>query len=313
MDPLADLLTPVRARTASFCRIVLDRPWSLRIDDGAVLGLATPLTGQAWVVPDVGDPRLLDAGDVAIVKGPAPCTIADHPSTRPLVHVGPNNRLTTMNGVDVTDQLKVGTRAAQPSGQGSTTLASGAYQVTGDVTDRLLAALPDIVVVPRADTPAPVMTFLADQMVTDGPAQQVVLDRLLDIALVSTLRAWFARPGAEPPGWYRAHSDPVAGPTLRLIHDEPAYPWTVTELARRVGTSRAALARRFTGLVGEPPISYLTGWRIALAADLLRTTNQTIEAIAHQVGYAGAFGLSVAFKRIRNLTPSQHRAGHSAA
>ena len=70
---------------------------------------------------------------------------------------------------------------------------------------------------------------------------------------------------------------------------------------------RAALARRFTDLVGEGPMSFLTGWRLALAADLLREPDATVAAVAHEVGYGSAFALSTAFKRVRGVTPKQHR------
>jgi transcriptional regulator GlxA family with amidase domain len=86
----------------------------------------------------------------------------------------------------------------------------------------------------------------------------------------------------------------------------------VAELATKVGVSRAALARRFTAMVGEPPMAYLTSWRIALAADLLTTTDQTVATIAREVGYANAFALSVAFTRVRGVRPSEHRASASA-
>ncbi len=135
-----------------------------------------------------------------------------------------------------------------------------------------------------------------------------MLDRLLDLLLIAALRAWFARPEAEAPGWYRAYADPVVGPALRLLHNAPEHPWTVAELARETGASRAALARRFTELVGEPPMSFLTGWRIALAADLLLEPGETIGSVARRVGYGSPFALSTAFKRIRGVSPQQHRA-----
>lgn len=94
---------------------------------------------------------------------------------------------------------------------------------------------------------------------------------------------------------------------LRLLHDDPAHPWTVAELATGIGASRATLARRFTAAVGEPPMAYLAGWRTALAADLLRRTDATVGSIARKVGYANAFALSVAFKRRRGTTPTEHR------
>jgi len=100
----------------------------------------------------------------------------------------------------------------------------------------------------------------------------------------------------------------VAGPALRLLHDEPAAPWTVAALAARAGVSRSTLAKRFAELVGEPPLTYLTGRRMALAADLLaERTTATVSAIARHVGYADAFGFSAAFKRVRGVTPSEYR------
>jgi AraC-like DNA-binding protein len=134
-----------------------------------------------------------------------------------------------------------------------------------------------------------------------------VLDRLLDLLLIAVLRAWFARPEAAAPDWYRASSDPVVGHALRLMHHNPAHPWTVAALAHEVGVSRAALARRFNDLVGEPPMTFLTGWRIALAADLLLEPGATIGSVADQVGYGSPFALSTAFKRLRGISPQQHR------
>jgi AraC-like DNA-binding protein len=92
-----------------------------------------------------------------------------------------------------------------------------------------------------------------------------------------------------------------------MLHDDPARPWTVAALAAAVGVSRAALARRFTTLVGEPPMVYLTGWRLALAADLLREPDATVAAVARRVGYGSPFALSAAFKRVRGVSPQQHR------
>ncbi len=93
------------------------------------------------------------------------------------------------------------------------------------------------------------------------------------------------------------------------MHNRPAHPWTVAELAERCGISRAALARAFTALVGTPPMTYLAEWRVCLAAERLRTTDDTVDTIARQVGYSTAFALSAAFKRVRGITPTAHRRG----
>ena len=132
--------------------------------------------------------------------------------------------------------------------------------------------------------------------------------RQLDLLLITLLRTWFDRPSSEPPAWYAAQADPVVGPAIRLLQHHPDHAWTVASLATRAGVSRAAFARRFTELVGEPPMAFLTGWRIALAADLLLEPDATIAAVARQVGYASPYALSTAFKRVRGVSPREHRA-----
>lgn len=316
MDALADVLDGVRARSAEFCRAVLEPPWALRIADGAALALATVLRGHAWVVTDDAEPVLVRAGEVAVMRGPHPYTVGDDPGTAPALQVLAGNRVCTMDGAEVPAAEALGRRPAERAGYrdpgGTTVLASGTYQVGGDIGARLLTALPAVVHVPSSPAVAPVLALLGAELERDEPGQSVVLDRLLDLALIAGLRAWFARPEAQAPGWYRALSDPVVGPALRLVHDDPAHPWTLAELATRSGASRAAFARRFTALVGAPPMTYVTGWRLTLAADLLRQTDATVETIARRVGYANAFALSVAFKRVRGTTPRTHRLGPAA-
>ncbi|GAA3382046.1 AraC family transcriptional regulator [Cryptosporangium minutisporangium] len=316
MDPLGDLLDGVRARTAAFCQAVLEPPWALRIADRAPLALASALQGHAWIVPDDAEPTLLRTGDVAVILGPAPYTVADHPDTPPSLVVHPGNRLATTDGRDVTAELRLSTYTSalgpgvdQGRSEHAAVVASGTYQVTGDISGRLLTALPAVVMVAHDELRSPVLDLMAAEVSRSRPGQQVVLDRLLDLALIVALRAWFARPEADPPGWYLAHGDPLVGPALQAIHDDPARPWTVETLAATVGASRAAFARRFAALVGQPPMTYTTHWRLDLAADLLRTTDATISSVARQVGYANAFALTVAFKRVRGITPGQHRDG----
>ncbi|MER0244837.1 cupin domain-containing protein [Streptomyces sp. HSW2009] len=310
MDALADLLDGARARGALFHQSILTPPWSLRFLHGTPLALVTMVRGDAWIAPGDGSaPVALRAGDIAIVRGPQPYTLSDRPGAPPQVLVHSEDFCTTPTGEDVSKALTLGVRTYGEHRTGSALLLSGEYQFPGDVGERLLAALPPLVVLTEECWECPLMPFVAEEVARDAPGQQVVLDRLLDLLLISVLRAWFARPEAEVPGWYRAQSDPVVGRALQLLHDDPAHHWTVAELAAKTGVSRAALARRFTRLVGEPPMTYLTGWRMALAADLLREPDMTVEGAARRVGYANAFALSVAFKRVRGVSPSAYRAG----
>ncbi len=186
---------------------------------------------------------------------------------------------------------------------------TGSYALDGEVSLRLLRALPRLLVLAADEWSCPLVPLLADEIVKDEPGQEAVLDRLLDLLLIAVLRAWFARPEAQAPAWYRANGDPIVGPALRLLHHEPARPWTVASLADAVGVSRATLARRFAELVGEPPMAFLTDWRIALAADLLREPGATIASVAEQVGYSSAFALSAAFKRVRGISPAAPAGG----
>jgi AraC-like DNA-binding protein len=312
MDAIAGLLDGPRAREAFLLRSSMDPPWSLRIQDEAPLTVLSMVRGEAWLMPDEGETVSLQRGDVVVLRGPDHCTIADDPATAPQVVIHPGQRCTTLAGEDIADQWSLGVRTWGNSPDGATVMLTGTYQMGGEVSQRLLRALPPLLVLREDEWDCPVVPLLADEIVKDEPGQEAVLDRLLDLLLIAVLRAWFARPEAGAPDWYRAYGDPVVGRALRLLHHNPAHQWTVAELAGEAGVSRAALARRFHELVGEPPMSFLTGWRIALAADLLREPGATIGSVAHQVGYGSPFALSTAFKRLRGVSPQQYRRAAAA-
>jgi AraC-like DNA-binding protein len=154
---------------------------------------------------------------------------------------------------------------------------------------------------------SPIVSLLCDEVVRDEPGQAAVLDRLLDLLLTAVLKAWFGQRDAARPDWWRYQGDRVVERALRLMHDRPAEPWTLDALATESGASRASLARRFHDLVGEPPMTFLKNWRMALAADLLSRPGETVGTVAEKVGYATPFAFSAAFKRVRGLSPQQHR------
>lgn len=307
MDAVAGLLDGPRARGAFLLRSTMDPPWALRIEDEAPLTLAAVVRGSAWVLYDDGERVRMDPGDVAIMRGPDPYVMADAPTTAIQAVVDPGQVCRTPDGVAVPIMEIQGVRSWGNVADGETILVTGSYALDGEVSLRLLRALPRLLTLAQDEWSCPLVPLLADEIVKDEPGQEAVLDRLLDLLLIAVLRAWFARPEAQAPAWYRANGDPIVGPALRLLHHEPAKPWTVASLADAVGVSRATLARRFAELVGEPPMAFLTDWRIALAADLLREPGATIASVAEQVGYSSAFALSAAFKRVRGISPQQHR------
>ncbi len=307
MDSLVGLLDGPRARGAFVLRSVMEPPWSLRIQDEAPLTVVSIVAGHAWVTPDGGGPERLETGDVAVLRGPNPYTFADHPETPRDIIIHPGQVCTTLSGEDLAERMDLGVRTWGNDLNGSMTMLTGTYEQHSAVGDRLLRALPDLVVIRAGTADLPVVELLNQEIGKEEPGQEAVLDRLLDLLVIAVLRAWFARPEADVPAWYMAYSDPVVGPAIRLLQNEPGRQWTVASLADAVGVSRATLARRFTELVGVPPMTYLTDWRIAVAADLLRHEGMTIGAVAGRVGYGSPFALSTAFKRIQGVSPAQYR------
>ncbi|MCZ8380125.1 AraC family transcriptional regulator [Mycobacterium sp. CPCC 205372] len=303
MDAFGDLFRGVRAHGSLFGSSTLSPPWALHFVDGAPLTLCTVLGGQGWIVPEDGRPEPLHAYETVVVRGPGTFTFVDELDTgaEPIAcgeHCATPEQGGTRHRLGWSDNRD----------DGGTTLIVGAYPVRGEISRRLLDALPVVLRVEAGGTGDPVLDHLAAEVAVDAPGQQVVLDRLLDWMLVCTLREWFDRPGGEPPAWWAAQRDPVAGEALRLLHADPAAPWTVATLADRVGVSRSTLAKRFAELVGEPPLTYLTRWRMTLAADLLiERRGATVSDIAGTVGYSDPFGFSAAFKRVRGVNPSEFR------
>ncbi|MBG0826394.1 AraC family transcriptional regulator [Planomonospora sp. ID67723] len=319
MDPFDDLLRGVRADGAVFGRSVLSPPWALRFTDGASMTLCVPLRGEGgWIIPpgDGGRPHAVRLGEVAIVRGPEPFVFADEPGAAARPHPPLDVRC---GGVVKAGPRTAGTgdgRRGEPGGpgelEGRTVMMAGAYHVRGEAPRRLLRVLPPVLVVADHHDCGPLRDYFEAQLAGERPGRQIVLDRLLDWLLVCTLREWFDRPESVPPAWYRALGDDVAGPALRAMHEAPDRPWTLTSLAAEAGVSRTTLAKRFTELVGESPLAYLTEWRMALAADLLAEPATTVTSVARRVGYADAFGFSTAFKRIRGMSPSAYRKEVSA-
>ena len=276
-------------------------PWSVHFSDGVPLTMVVMLSGTAWIHPGDGEPVRADPGAVAVIAGVASFSLADSPDA-------PLPAGVVVRGLgENTDATRIGVRTCGEREDGATVVLTGSYHVRGLISERLLAALPRVLVVPDEGEMCPLMEVTVAEVARHKPGQQAVLDRLLDLLLLTTLREWFDRPEATPPAWYRALSDPVVGTALRLLQEEADRRWTVANLAREVGVSRASLARRFTDLVGEPPMAYLTTWRLALAADLLQRTDLSVDAVARQVGYHSGYALSVAFKRIHGIRPSDYR------
>jgi len=126
-------------------------------------------------------------------------------------------------------------------------------------------------------------------------------------ALPEVLRGYAARLPSDAKGWFAALNDPILRRALLCVHDDPARPWTVEELAREAGASRTVLAERFNAVLGHAPIHYVTSWRMQLAADRLRNSNDSLAAIAMDVGYESEAAFNRAFKRVTGVSPGRWR------
>ncbi len=305
MDVLTDLLQRSRARGAAFSHSTMHGAWGLRFE--AVPGLAVHVIVAGdmhlWAA-DPAEALPLLPGDVVLVRGSVVHHLAHtrEASCRPLeAHLAAGPQPGSSRRF-VAGRLDDGPESI---------FFCGAYMFEGDLCEGLLEALPDLVRLrPAAGTALrATMELLAREMLRDEPGQQALLDRLLDVALVHILRQHFTSQPEMAPPWFRALSDPPIAAALRALHSHSSRNWTVAELAVEAGLSRAGFARRFTAQLGSSPLAYLTQWRMALAREHLRDTDDGLAAIAQSLGYASEFSFAAAFKRQHGCAPGRWRSG----
>jgi AraC-like DNA-binding protein len=310
MDVVASLLEGPRARNAFIIRTEMASPWALRIEDRAALTVVVILDGACRLEhPALDQPAALHTGDLALVVGPDPYVIGDVDSSPPRLRVLPGNRPVTMSGEEIGSSLNLGVRTwGAPDEDGETIrMLTGIYEDVGEASRRLLDAIGKVVIRRGAARASSYVELLALESASDEPGQSAVLDRLLDLVLIDTVRDHFVTHPDRAPGWYSALADDLVGEALRAIHADPAAPWTVADLAAGVGLSRAAFSRRFSRSVGEPPMAYVKRWRLTLAADHLADPDLSVGAVAALVGYNSPFTFSAAFKAHFGMSPTDYR------
>ncbi|MFC8292108.1 AraC family transcriptional regulator [Streptomyces sp. NPDC057242] len=312
MDPLSSLLSGIRAEGSVVSHAVLTAPWTIRFTDDAPLTMISVLRGGGTLMLPDGTEREIGAGDTAVVSGSAPFHLADRPATVQGPHCA--YEIACFTGDPECDAPReLGGIHWGADSEGATALIVGAYRASGHRHERLLRALPPVLVIEEDAEVCAWLETAAVDAARFSAGSQALMDRLLDWALVCTLRSWFDRAGADAPSWYRGLADPVLAPALQAFHDRPSEAWTVASLATRAGVSRALFAKRFTQLMGCPPLAYLTQCRMDEAETLLTDTDLSIAQIGTSVGYADAFGFSAAFKRHKGLSPSTFRTAAAAA
>lgn len=285
-------------------------PWGLRIEDEAALTVVVVLDGVCRLEhDDLADPVHLQMGDLVVVQGPEPYVIGDIEGSAPRIRILPGNRPVTLSGAEIGQSMNLGLRTwgAPATGDATTRLLTGIYADVGDASRKLLDAIGRVVVRRDAAAASTYPRLLADESLRDAPGQSAVLDRLLDLTLIDTVRDHFGRHPDLAPRWYSALDDDLVGTTLRAVHADPAAPWSVSGLAALAGLSRSAFSRRFTAVVGESPMAYVKQWRLLLAADHLADPDLGVGQIAALVGYRSQFTFSAAFKEHFGVSPSEHR------
>jgi hypothetical protein len=191
MDTLGGLLDAPRARGAFALRAVMNSPWSLRDLAGSPLTLIAGVAGKLWLLADEGDPVQIGPGDIAVIRAPTQYNLADSPDRSPQVIIHPGQLCCDLNGNSLHDAMMHGVRTWGNDAEGSTVFLVGAYEHLSDISDRLMRALPPVLLLTHTDWESPLVALLADEVIKDEPGQAAVLDRLLDLLLTAVLKAWF--------------------------------------------------------------------------------------------------------------------------
>ncbi|MGR8008586.1 AraC family transcriptional regulator [Streptomyces hypolithicus] len=306
MDILTEALSSMRTGLPTSVRTDGRAPWGLRLPPVAGAGFHVVLYGTCWLVPldDAPapvEPVALSPGDVVFLRDGRGHILADHPSTPA--------------EVEKIEQFRPGSPIGTVTlgGDGPlTSLLCGNYHLDQGRPHPLVQQLPEIIHLRTRHGSHPELSaavqLLGAELENPRIGSDGIVPTLIDSLLIYVLRAWLEdQPPAAARGWAAALGDSAVAPALAAIHDDPAAKWTVESLAERAGLSRAAFARRFGALVGEPPMAYLTRWRMTTAARLLRESDTPLTTVAARSGYGSEFAFAKAFKREYGLAPGGYR------
>jgi AraC-like DNA-binding protein len=276
-------------------------PWGLRFGQLPGAGFHMVLQGTCVVIAPGADPITLGPGDLVFLHSGREHVLADQPGSSIV-----DFESDAMNGGSVIGRVDV------PGTGARCVLLCGAYQLDVERPHPLLREMPELVHLPARPGEhgalRAAVELLSAEVEHPGPGRDAIVPSLIDALLVYLLRAWLAgQQGVHARGWAAALSDPSIGTAMHGIHEDPAHPWSVASLGRYAGMSRAVFARRFNDLVGEPPLSYLTRWRMTTAGKLLRESDLPVDAVARQAGYMSEFSFARAFKREFGIAPGGYR------
>ena len=303
VDPLADVFDLSRVSCAVMAQLIAYEPWGVIIDPVPGAAFHAVVAGSCWLRIPGRAPQHLMPGDVVLLPTNTPHELVSAADAR-------TDSLARFE-TDV-PRTPEGDMLIQGPGAG-TRLLCAAYDYDHEVAHPLLSQLPPVLYVP-AGMPgddggiSATLRLLALELGGHPPGSRAAVGRLIDVLLIHAMRAWQRIQADDATdGWLLALRDPVVAQAMNAIHQRPREPWTIESLAREVNVSRATLARRFAYLVGETPPEYLTRWRMDLAAQRLRDTDDTIAQVADAVGYRSEYSFSRAFTRHRGRAPGRYR------
>ena len=303
-DPLGEALHFLALRGAFYCRSEFTAPFGLELPplDG-YLWFHVITSGSCWLEAPQGDARRLAAGELALVPHGEGHRLRSEPGT-PTPSIFELER----------EQLGKRYEILRHGGGGERIdMVCGAVRFDHPAARQLVAALPRILTFDPARSPTQLewlratlrlMALEADSL---RPGGETVITRLSDVLVVQALRAWLDSDPAAKSGWLGALQDPQIGRAVSLIHREPGSDWTVASLADQIAMSRSAFAAKFTDLVGEPAMRYVTRWRMHLAAAALREEGATVAELAGRLGYRSEAAFARAFKRVMGSPPGAMR------
>jgi AraC-like DNA-binding protein len=311
-DPLGNALHLLRMSGTFYFRSELTVPWGLGIPPMPdCLWFHVVTAGSALLDVDGEPARTLRPGELALVPHGTGHRLRDAADTLAPSVLGIPHEF-------VTDRYAI---IRHGGGGPATTLVCGAVRFAHPAARSLVHLLPATIHLSEPGTGADrdsewlpaTLRMMAAEAARLRPGGETVLTRLSDVLVIQAIRAWLeADPGGRT-GWLGALRDPQIGRALALVHRDPARPWTVATLAAESAMSRSAFAARFTELVGEPAMQYVTRWRMQTALQELGSGDRTVAELAGRLGYRSEAAFSRAFKRVVGIAPGAARQRAGAA
>jgi AraC-like DNA-binding protein len=304
MDVLSDILDGLRLRGTLYFTTEFRRPWGLRVPAyRRVARFHLVVRGSCWIRVADGEPVELETGDLILIPHGAEHVLADTPDTpcRTVEEVVRSAGFTGRGALVI----------AGDDGGGAARLVCGHFEFDAGQEHPLVTQLPPALVVRWSesvrDSPLEnAFRFIAREVQESRPGHGTVVRRLSEVLFVQAIRFWADRAQPER-GLLAALADPRLGAALTAIHAAPAEHWTLERLGREAALGRSAFAARFRAVVGEPPLQYLTRWRVQQASRLLAESRLPLERIAERVGYESAASLSRAFRKTTGSSPGAYR------